>query len=62
MYLQNRHTDMETRLTVAKEKGKGERDGQGVWGWEMQTIKFRMDKQQQDPTVWHKETISNFLE
>ena len=24
----------------------GERDGQGVWGWEMQTIKFRMDKQQ----------------
>ena len=46
MYLHNRHTDMETRLTVAKEEGKGERDGQGVWGWEMQTIKFRMDKQQ----------------
>ena len=27
-----------------------ERDGLGVWGWQMQTITFRMNKQQ-TPTV-----------
>ena len=29
-------------------------DGQGVWGQQMKTITFRMDKQQ-DPTVQHRE-------
>ena len=37
-------------------QGGGEwgRDGLGVWGWQMQTIIFRMDKQQ-GPTVQHRE-------
>ena len=32
----------------------GGRDGLGVWGWLMQTITFRMDKQQ-GPNVQHWE-------
>ena len=33
---------------VAKALGRevgGKWDGQGVWGWQMKTITFRMDKQ-----------------
>ena len=32
-------------------------DGLGVWGWQMQTIIYRMDKQQ-GPTVYHRELYS----
>ena len=28
-----------------KKEGGRERDGPGVWGWWMQTITYRMDKQ-----------------
>ena len=35
--------DMEYRLVVAK--GGGEWDGLGVWGQQMQTIAFGVDKQ-----------------
>ena len=35
---------------VAKGEAGRERDGLGVWGWWMQTVTFRMDKQQ-GPTV-----------
>ena len=34
-----------------------EQDGLGVWSWQMQTITFRMDKQQ-GPTVCHGELYS----
>ena len=27
------------------DSGSGERDKLGVWGWQMQTITFRMDKE-----------------
>ena len=46
---QKRFTDKDNRLTVAKGVGWG-RDELGVWGYQMQTIIYRMDKQQ-DPTV-----------
>ena len=36
----------ENRLMVAKGEWGRERDGLGVWGWQMQTITFRMEKQQ----------------
>ena len=37
-------------------QGGGERkwDGLGVWGWQMQTVTFRMDKQG-GPAVEHRE-------
>ena len=47
---QKRFTDKDNRLTVAKGVGRG-RDKLGVWGWQMQTIIYRMDKQQ-GPTVY----------
>ena len=34
-----------------------EEDGVGVWGWQMQTITFRMDKQE-DPNVQHRKLYS----
>ena len=34
--------------------GGRERGGLGIWGWQMQTITFRMDKQQ-GPAVQHRE-------
>ena len=34
--------------------GERERDGLGIWGWQIQTITFRIDKQQ-GPTVQHRE-------
>ena len=34
-----------------------ERDRLGVWGWQMQTITFRMNKQQ-GPNVQHRELYS----
>ena len=35
-------------------EGGRERDGLVIWGWQMQTITFRMDKQQ-GPAVQHRE-------
>ena len=37
--------------------GGWEKDGLGVWGQQMQTIIYRMDKQQR-PTVEHRELYS----
>ena len=37
-------------------KGGGGRDGLGVWGQQVQTIIYRMDKQQ-GPAVEHREHI-----
>ena len=34
-----------------------EEDGAGVWGWQMQTATFRMDKQQ-GPNVQHRKLYS----
>ena len=42
----DRHTDIEYRLMLAKGERGRDRDGLGVWGWYMQNITFRMDKQQ----------------
>ena len=59
-YLQNRntHTDVENRLVVAKwGVVVGERDGVGGCDQQMQTIIYRMDKQQ-SPTVEHRELYS----
>ena len=47
-YLQNRNrfTDMENRLVVAKGEGRGDGwKGLGLWGQQMQTMPFKMDKQ-----------------
>ena len=41
---------------VAKGWGVGGRDGLGVWGWEMQTSIYRMNKQQ-GPTIQHREHV-----
>ena len=53
---QKRFTDKDNRLTVAKGVGWG-RDELRIWGQQMQTIIYRMDKQQ-DPTVQHRELYS----
>ena len=45
IYKTNRLTEVENR----QERGK-ERDGLGVWGWQIQTITFRISKWQ-GPTV-----------
>jgi len=37
-------------LWLPRQRERGERDGLGVWGWLMQTITLRMEKQQ-GPTV-----------
>ena len=37
------------REQTCEQSGEG-KDGLGVWGWQMQTIIYRMDKQQ-GPTV-----------
>ena len=57
-YLRNRNrlTDIENRLWLPRGRG-WERDGLGVWDQQMQTIMYRMDKQQ-GPTVEHRELYS----
>ena len=52
-----KQTDIENRLVAASGLGGGERDGLGDWGWQMQAITFKMDKQQ-GPTVQHRELYS----
>ena len=54
----NRLTDTENKLVAAKEVGDWE-GWTGVQGQQMQTITFRMDKQQ-GPTVQHRELDSVF--
>ena len=48
IYIHNRNklTDIEKRLLVAKVDGERERTGLEVWDYQMQTIIYRMDKQQ----------------
>ena len=41
--------------------GRWRRDGVGVWDQQMQTIIYRMDKQQ-GPTVQHRELYSIFYD
>ena len=43
-----------SRTDLQLPRGRRERDGLGIGGWQMKTIIFRMDKQQ-DPTVQHRE-------
>ena len=50
----NRLRDIEGRLGAAKWDGGWKGDGLGVWGQQMQTIIYRMGKQQ-DLTVQHRE-------
>ena len=45
LWNKNRPTDIENRLTVAKGERVG-KNGLRVWGWQMQTVIYRMDKQQ----------------
>ena len=42
----NRLTDIENGLVIAKEEAGGERDGLGDWDQQMQTITYKIDKQQ----------------
>ena len=52
-------TDSQTQRTdlwLPRGMGGRERNGLGVWGWQMQTTAFRMDNQQ-GPTVQHREYI-----
>ena len=51
---QNRLTDIENRLVVAKEEGRWGTERLGIWDYQMQTIINTMDKQQ-GPTIYHKE-------
>ena len=55
---QKRFTDKDNRLTVAKGVGWG-RDELRIWGQQMQTIIYRMDKQQ-GPIVQHRQLYSIF--
>ena len=41
----NRLIDIKNRLVFANTEEESERKELGVWGWWMQTITFRMDKQ-----------------
>ena len=53
-------TDLQTQgsdLWLPKGRVGRERDGLGIWGWQMQTITSRMDKQQ-GPNVQHRELYS----
>ena len=55
-----RETDSQTQRTdlwLPRARGPGGRDGVGVWGLQMQTIIYIMDKQQ-GPTVQHRELYS----
>ena len=45
--------DIENNLVVAKEEWRWGRVGFGIWDQQMQTIIYRMDKQQ-GPTVQHR--------
>ena len=47
----------ETRPVVAKGVGEVGRDGLGVWDQQMQTVTYRMDKEQ-GPTALHRELYS----
>ena len=49
--------DIENRFVVAKGEGGWEREGLGIWDYQMQTIIYRMDKQH-GPTVEHRELYS----
>ena len=48
-------TDIENRLVVTSGEGRRRRDGLRVWGQQMQTITYGMDKQ--GPTVQYKDCI-----
>ena len=45
------------QICGCQDVGGWERDGLGVWDQQMQTIMYRMDKQQ-SPTVQHRELYS----
>ena len=51
---QNRLTDIENRLVVAKEEGRWGTERLGIWDYQTRTIINTMDKQQ-GPTIYHKE-------
>ena len=55
--MKQKGTHRENRSVVAKGKAGLGRDGLGVWGWQMQTITQRMDKQQ-GPAAEHWEVYS----
>ena len=55
--MKQKETQRENRSVVAKGKAGLGRDGLGVWGWQMQTITQRMDKQQ-GPVAEHWEVYS----
>ena len=42
----NRRTGVQNRLVVTKGEEKWGTDGSGIWDYQMQTITYRMDKQQ----------------
>ena len=50
IYEMERDSDVENRLLVASEEERWEKEGCGGWDQQMQTIVYRMDKQQ-GPTV-----------
>ena len=50
---QQNHRNKEQTVIASGEGGR-KWDGWGVWGWQVQIITFRMDKQG-DPAVQHKE-------
>ena len=52
-----KHTHRHRELVGAKVGGRVGRDGLGVWDQQMQTILYRVDKQQ-GPTIYHKELYS----
>ena len=57
-YTLKKQTHRHREQTCGCQGGGGwERDGLGVWGQQMQTIIYRMDKQQ-SPTVQYRELYS----
>ena len=51
------HTYRKNRLNGCQEEGGQEKEGLGDWDQKVQTIMYRMDKQQ-GPTVQHRELYS----
>ena len=55
----NTELDSQTEIRLIVGERTGERSAPGIWGWQIQTITYRMDEQQ-GLTVLHRELYPVF--